>query len=366
MKRDDQILALRTQNDAARDKLVQTARDRDRALNQPGEVPTSGLDPQDEDAVLLTDGFDPSKIIVIHPGSQNLRIGLASDALPKTIPMCIATSSSHTESEVYEARPRRQFEAPKIEQQYGEEWARKYKKMCEDLKVERRQNKLRVLPNSKELVINYNRRSEPEQIAQHNDPSQVEWTEVAKLEDTRSAAIFGHHALRVADNSNPKFRLFWPMQYGYLHEDDYKLVEHLYGDFEDILTHAMEHELGLDHLHDFKDYSCVFVIPRPSRQAVCRDGPGQMHAMVRVQQDLLHSRELCRNFSGIYPGLRGRRGRSEDVDRLCRGRSGHRGFARQSQVRRLRCHRDVHEDVAVRPLPLPGDQPTPPLRLPAC
>ncbi len=261
MKRDDQILALRTQNDAARDKLVQTARDRDRALNQPGEVPTSGLDPQDEDAVLLTDGFDPSKIIVIHPGSQNLRIGLASDALPKTIPMCIATSSSHTESEVYEARPRRQFEAPKIEQQYGEEWARKYKKMCEDLKVERRQNKLRVLPNSKELVINYNRRSEPEQIAQHNDPSQVEWTEVAKLEDTRSAAIFGHHALRVADNSNPKFRLFWPMQYGYLHEDDYKLVEHLYGDFEDILTHAMEHELGLDHLHDFKDYSCVFVIP---------------------------------------------------------------------------------------------------------
>ena len=41
MKRDDQILALRLQNDATRDKLVQSARDRDRLLSKPanGELP---------------------------------------------------------------------------------------------------------------------------------------------------------------------------------------------------------------------------------------------------------------------------------------------------------------------------------------
>ncbi len=262
MKRDDQILALRSQNDAGRDKLVQAARERDRDLSQIGDVLDSALDP-DEDAEAVADGFDPSKIIVIHPGSQNMRIGFASDALPKTVPMCIASSSPHTESEVYEARPRRQFEAAKIEQQHSEEWARKYKKMSEDLRIERRQNKHRVLPNSKELVVNFNRRSEPEEIAQHNDSIQVEWTDVTKLDDpdARSAAIFGQQALRIPDNSNPKFRLYWPVQHGYLHEDDYLLVEHLHGDLEDILTHAMENELGLKKVADYKDYSCVFVIP---------------------------------------------------------------------------------------------------------
>jgi actin-related protein 8 len=40
-----------------------------------------------------------SKVIVIHVGSQNLRIGLSSDALPKTMPMVIARKSKTNESE---------------------------------------------------------------------------------------------------------------------------------------------------------------------------------------------------------------------------------------------------------------------------
>lgn len=48
-----------------------------------------------------------SKVIVIHPGSQNLRIGLASDALPKTIPMVIARRSDKAEAEENEPSPKR-------------------------------------------------------------------------------------------------------------------------------------------------------------------------------------------------------------------------------------------------------------------
>jgi actin-related protein 8 len=40
-----------------------------------------------------------SKIIVIHPGSQYLRIGFANDALPKTVPMVIARKWRENESE---------------------------------------------------------------------------------------------------------------------------------------------------------------------------------------------------------------------------------------------------------------------------
>ena len=120
MKRDDQILALRLQAEANRDRLVQSAKDRDRALARNGhaEVPLPLPDVQPDDAASSNvDGMDPSKIIVIHPGSQNLRIGFASDAIPKTIPMALATKFPQTESEMYEALPRRQFEAKTTDQQ---------------------------------------------------------------------------------------------------------------------------------------------------------------------------------------------------------------------------------------------------------
>ncbi|KAK8114377.1 hypothetical protein PG999_006446 [Apiospora kogelbergensis] len=267
MKRDDQVLALRPQAEATRDRLVQTAKDRDRALARNGhaEVPLPIPDLQGaEDATATADGqLDPSKIIVIHPGSQNLRIGFASDALPKTIPTALATKFPQTESEMYEALPRRKFEGKTPDEQYGEEWSKKYQKMCSELKVEMRANKRKVLPNSKELVVNYNRRTEAEKIPTHNDPLQVEWTDLENLEDPNSAAscFIGQAALRVPDDSNPKFKVWWPMHYGWLNEDEYTTAEHLCDDFETLLDRAIRQELGLTKSSSWRNYSCVFVIP---------------------------------------------------------------------------------------------------------
>lgn len=266
MKRDDQILSLRLQNEAARDRLVQTAKDRDRFLsnNANGEIPLPLVEDHADDAPTPTADYqDPSKIIVIHPGSQNLRIGLASDALPKTVPMTLATKFPQTEAEMHEGLPRRKTEAPSIDEEYGEEWAKKYQKMCNDLKVDMRANKRKVLPTSKELVVNYNRRTEPEVIPQHNDPLQIDWTDITKLEDPNSAAscFIGHQAQRVPDDSNPKFKLWWPLQHGWLNEDDYTTPEHLYDDFETLLDRAIRQELGITRTSQWRQYSCVFVIP---------------------------------------------------------------------------------------------------------
>lgn len=271
MKRDDQILPLRVQNDANRDRLVQSAKDRDRerALNPRGEVPLLAEDvPEEEVAVPDEDGNvpvknDPSRIIIIHPGSQNLRIGFASDALPKTIPMTLATRFPQTEAEQYEALPRRKFEAPTSEEQYGEDWSKKYTKQCADLKIDMRANKRKVLPNSKDLVMTYNRRADPEVIPVHNDPLQVEWTDVKSINDPNSAAscFIGQQAQRVPDDSNPKFKLWWPIQHGWFNEDDYTVEEHLYDDFETLLDKAIRQELGLNKNSAWKHYSCVFVIP---------------------------------------------------------------------------------------------------------
>jgi len=266
MKRDDQILSLRLQNEAARDRLVQTAKDRDRFLsnNANGEIPLPLPEDQTDDVTTQSADYqDPSKIIVIHPGSQNLRIGLASDALPKTVPMTLATKFPQTEAEMNEALPRRKFEAASTDEEYGQEWAKKYQKMCNDLKVDMRANKRKVLPTSKELVVNYNRRTEPEIIAQHNDPLQIDWTDITKLEDPSSAAscFIGHQAQRVPDDSVPKFKLWWPIQHGWLNEDDYTTQEHLYDDFETLLDRAIRQELGITRTSQLRQYSCVFVIP---------------------------------------------------------------------------------------------------------
>ncbi|WZH44420.1 Actin [Fusarium acuminatum] len=266
MKRDDQVLALRLQSDATRDRLVQSARDRDRVLSKSanGELPLPVADLPDEDgATTPSAGIDPSRIIVIHPGSQNLRIGFASDALPKTIPMTLATKFPQTESDMYEALPRRQFEAKTADQQYGEEWSKKYNKMCNDLKVEMRANKRKVLPNSKELVQTFNRRTEPEVIQKHNDPLEIEWTDIQTLDDPESLAscFIGHKAERVPDDSNPKFKLWWPMQHGQWNEDGYTSQEHLFDDFETLLDKALRQELGLKTNSEWQQYSCVFVIP---------------------------------------------------------------------------------------------------------
>lgn len=114
LKRDDQYLAFRLQNEEARTKMTKSAKDRDRALAmaKSNEAPEAEAE-ADGDAAMEDAEETPaeaagSKVIVIHVGSQNLRIGLASDALPKTVPMVIARKSATNESEDHEEpKPKR-------------------------------------------------------------------------------------------------------------------------------------------------------------------------------------------------------------------------------------------------------------------
>ena len=97
--------------------MTSNAKDRDRALaeSRASDIPVPAVDMDLEDDVGMDElssvpGQDASgnKVIVIHPGSQTLRIGLASDALPKTVPMVIARRWRSSESEEDpEPRPKR-------------------------------------------------------------------------------------------------------------------------------------------------------------------------------------------------------------------------------------------------------------------
>ena len=130
--------------------------------------------------------------------------------------------------------------------------------MSTELKTHMRQNKRRTLPNSKEMVINYNRRTPPETISEHNDPMRVEWTEIT---DRPPEYVTGQQALRIADNSRPRYKLFWPIRYGWCNEKDYESKRLLFLDISLILEDAIKTQLGLTSKKDWPQYSCVFVIP---------------------------------------------------------------------------------------------------------
>lgn len=124
-----------------------------------------------------------------------------------------------------------------------------------------RNHKLRMLPNSKELVVNYNRRTVPETISEHNDPHRVEWTNVTASPQRLPDIFTGQAALRIPDHSIPRYRLFWPIQYGCWNEKNYDNKNLMFQDFASILEGAVKSQLGLRRRKDWAQYGCVFVIP---------------------------------------------------------------------------------------------------------
>lgn len=114
LKRDDQILVFRLQNEESPNCMTKTVKDEDRPLasSNGNDISMVDADVYMEDVVAREDAEGAveeqpgSKVIVIHPGSQNLRIGLASDALPKTVPMAIARKSTTNECDG-EPKPKR-------------------------------------------------------------------------------------------------------------------------------------------------------------------------------------------------------------------------------------------------------------------
>lgn len=133
--------------------------------------------------------------------------------------------------------------------------------MAADFKVYRRANKRRVLPNSRELVTKWNSTNPPDLISMHNDPVQIDWTELPADPKAAPNYFVGAAALRIPETSNPRYHLSWPVRHGWLNEKDYDSRNMLYSDFFLILEESIRSELGLTQRRDWNQYSCVFVIP---------------------------------------------------------------------------------------------------------
>lgn len=133
--------------------------------------------------------------------------------------------------------------------------------MCADLKVHMRSNKRRVLPNSKELIVNYNKRAPPETISEHNDPLRIDWTELPANPKDAPGFFTGKEALRIPEKSDPRYKLFWPLQHGWFNEQEYSDKKALFNDISTIIEEAIKTQLNLRRKRDWAQYGCVFVVP---------------------------------------------------------------------------------------------------------
>jgi len=118
----------------------------------------------------------------------------------------------------------------------------------------------RIVPNSREVAVNYNRRSTPVTIPEHNDTQRIDWTDILT---TPAEFYTGQAALRVPRISGPgpQYALSWPMRFGSFNEAAYTSKKDLLMDFTAIIEDSMKTQLGLTRRKDWSQYSCVFVVP---------------------------------------------------------------------------------------------------------
>lgn len=244
LKRDEQILFYRQQQEEQKkQKLVKEQK----LLKENTESVEPSKEDDEEEEVA------GSKTLIIHPGSRNLRIGLSSQAYPKTVPNAIAhriIEDDQMEEDVeQELTPSR--DGPQVDK-FNKEREVVYKDFRERMKFYKR----RVLPNSHEMVVNFNSRTQSEKIPDHNDPNAIEWTDVSSKE----SFFIGEKALNIPPDSSPRYDLKWPIRNGLFNEKDYVTTQQVLGDISLILMSALESELEII-FKEYREYSVVLIIP---------------------------------------------------------------------------------------------------------
>ncbi|EMR10621.1 hypothetical protein PNEG_01324 [Pneumocystis murina B123] len=188
-----------------------------------------------------------AKVLVIHPGSMYLRIGLASDAFPQTIPNVIA----HRHGSM---RSRHEADAKLInEEKERIHFEEILQEMDLALKTRLRLSKRRTQSNTRELVIAYNREVLPEVMVE--PVNQDEWVDV----NEKPASLVGHKALKIPPHASADYTLFWPIRYRVLNKNDYISSRQCIDDIAAIFESALA-TLGMQRV-DWMPLAVVLVIP---------------------------------------------------------------------------------------------------------
>lgn len=240
LKRDEQLVVPRQINELQK-SLRDKKKDKDKET-VPSTVPNSEnasrAGDDEEDASDDETDSNGQRVIIIHPGSHNLRIGLGSDPVPRTIPFCIARRGLAPFSQ------KRSLES-------DERFNKVHNMVTNDFKARMQYYKRKLVINAHDQCASFNSSSIAEIIPEHNDTIQEEWTDM-----TNKDYVTGDKALLVSD---PTVNLYWPIRYGELNEMDYENKTILKNDIALILIDALR-DLNIKG-SQIKLYSVVLLLP---------------------------------------------------------------------------------------------------------
>lgn len=212
-------------------------------------------DPRDEKMKI---GHDT---IIIHPGSLFIRIGRATDAVPKNVPNVIAISiKKAVENNDLTPYPIRKYNKDNGIY-FSEEFDLLKSEILKDFRARMRYYKRRVLPNSREMAANFNKKQTPELIPDHNDPCKKEWLDVSSSELENTTFLVGEQALKLPLGSKfcNNWKLRFPIVNGSLNEfsDDYSSPQEILGD----LTHIVCETLNQMEVKNLPQLKVILIIP---------------------------------------------------------------------------------------------------------
>ncbi|XP_050427259.1 actin-related protein 8-like [Adelges cooleyi] len=203
---------------------------------------------QSKEHAVRIEGMEPSSVIIIHPGSMNLRIGRATDKIPFTVIHGIARKKIAVRDTIHnpilQCLPTRN-----VKTLAAMETSRR--KASQMLRSSFMSNGERRLEYSEVMVARRNNNSRP--IFLNYEPENF----VEPTGDT----VFGEEMFKI----NPKYAydIFFPIVNGRFNDDSCgfrRSFEDTLCDLEDIWTHHINQLLDIS-TADFKNYRVVLIIP---------------------------------------------------------------------------------------------------------
>ncbi|KAL8621355.1 hypothetical protein ACOMHN_053376 [Nucella lapillus] len=247
-------------------------------------LPTHPSSPKDE-------SIQQATVIVIHPGSYNLRLGRASDAYPVTVPHCIA----------------RKMTSPDPQSQPSD-WILREECKHADSKQQVKEG----IQSVQELLLSrpthtgeYRQLLPLKQLIAHNSKATAErservcsqkWTNV----DHNPPFLVGEEAIYV----NPKdgYQLSWPMKRGRLnlHGRGGGSLTAVMADLEAIWTSVIYNQLQIP-AKDLKHYRAILLIPDVFSQRHVKAMFEMLLFNLGFEAVIVHQESVCATFGAGLP-----------------------------------------------------------------
>lgn len=249
LKKDEQFLILRERRQM---RLRNQKANKEKNEKERSDTPSNDIDDVDGDLDMDDDldnapndsvSKNGSKTVVIHPGSKNIRIGFATDFYPKTFPFVVAVPKK-----CVPAGPA----VDDTDDETTEEEAQAREELILDFKERMKFYKRRIIPNSSDVVANFNKKAKPQVISELDDINKTNY-----IKSPTEPFYIGQDAINLVSD---EYELRYPiLTSGKFNEQQYNSVQEVFGEVQLFLEHILRNEFDTNVRKD--TFKCTLIIP---------------------------------------------------------------------------------------------------------